>query len=103
RGVHLRLQLQPRRAGERAPAAAFPETAGEDPRQARREADRDADAADHAEGALRPGEHGALRAGVAELYAFHLADSPLSGSGGAPRAARLAPRPADRWNARGVG
>ena len=57
---------------------AFPEAAREDPRQARREADRDADAADDAEGALRAGEPRALRPGVAELHALHVADPPLS-------------------------
>ena len=88
---------------ERAPAAALPEADREDPRQARGEADRVADAADDAEGALRAGEPGPLRPGGAELHAFHVADPPLSRSRRPPRAARGAPRLADRRDARGAG
>ena len=61
-----------------AAAAAFPEAAREDPRQARREADRVPDAAHDAEGALRAGEPRPLRPGGAELHALHVADPPLS-------------------------
>ena len=82
---------------------AFPEAAREDPRQARGEADRDADAAVDAEGTLRAGESRPLRAGVAELHAFHVADPPLPGPRGASGAARVAPRGAQRGGARGVG
>ena len=86
------VRLQPRRAADGAAAAALPEAARADPRQARREADRVPDAADDAEGALRAGEPRPLRARGGELHALHLADPPLSRSGRAPRAARGAAR-----------
>ena len=53
RRVHLRLRLQPRRAAQRAAAAALPEADRANPWQARGEADRVPDAADDAEGAIR--------------------------------------------------
>ena len=66
-------------------AAALPEAGRADPRQAGRAADRVPDAADDAEGALRPGEPRPLRPGGGELHALHVADPPLSGPGRAPR------------------
>ena len=68
----------------------FQKLVGEDPRQSGRAADRVPDAADHAEGALRPDERRALRAGRGDLHALHVADPPLSRSGRASVAARAA-------------
>ena len=65
----------PARRGE---AEALPEAGREDARHAGGEADRVPDAADHAEGALRPAEHGALRPGREELHPLHVADPALS-------------------------
>ena len=61
-------------------------------RHARGAADRGADAADDAEGALRRRQPGALRPGGGALHALHVADPALSGSGRAPHAARVAAR-----------
>ena len=73
-------------------AARLPAARREDPRQAGGEADRVPDAADDAEGAVRPGEPRPLRPGRRELHALHVADPPLSRSGRAPDAARVAAR-----------
>ena len=79
------------RVGERRrQAEALPEAGREDQRQSRRAADRVPDAAHHAEGALRRDECRALRPGRADLYAFHVADPPLSRSRRSPVAARAA-------------
>ena len=51
-------------------------------------ADRGADAAHDAEGALRRRQPRPLRPGRRALHALHVADPPLSGPGGAPHAAR---------------
>ena len=85
-------RLQPRRAAGRRQAAALPEAGREDARHAGREADRVPDAADDAEGALRPAEPRALRPGGRELHALHVADPPLSGPRRPPHAARVAAR-----------
>ena len=92
RGVHLRLRLQPRRAAGGAAAAPLPEADRADAGKAGREADCVSDAAHDAEGAIRARESRPLRSGGAELHALHVADSPLSGPRGAPRAARGAPQ-----------
>ena len=88
------------RAADGAAAAALPEAARADPRQARGEADRVPDAAHDAEGALRAGEPRALRPGGVELHALHVADPPLSRPRRAPRAARGAARALDRRSER---
>ena len=62
RGVRHDARLQPRRAAERRQAAALPEAGREDARHAGGEADRVPDAADDAEGALRPGRTSATSA-----------------------------------------
>ena len=77
-------------------AEALPEAGRADQRHAGRAADRVPDAADDAEGALRRGEPRPLRPGRGELHALHVADPPLSRSGRAPHAARVAARPDDR-------
>ena len=89
RGVHLA------RSGTRwrPPAASceprhFQRLVGEDPRQARGEADRVPDAAHDAEGAVRRSQPRPLRPGGRGLHPLHVADPPLSRSGRAPRAAR---------------
>ena len=81
RGVHLGVRIHVGRAGKRRrQAEALPEAGREDQRQSRRAPDRLPDAAHHAEGALRCDECRALRPRRADLYAFHVADPPLSRS-----------------------
>ena len=101
RGVHLRVRPFARRAAQRAAAPALSAAHREDHRHARRAAGGLPDAQDHAEGALCPGEPGALRPGGVQLHALHLADSPLSRPGRAPSAARAPPRRDRRDAARG--
>ena len=62
RGVHQRVRVFARRGRELGDADALPEAGEEDPRQPGRAADRVPDAADHAEGALRPDERRATSA-----------------------------------------
>ena len=85
----------------RARAARLPAARREDSRQAGGEADRVPDAADDAEGAVRPGEPRPLRPGGASLHALHVADPPLSRPRRASRAARVAARH-ERGAARGA-
>ncbi len=92
RGVHLRVWIQPRRAADGPAAAALPEAARADRGQAGGEADRVPHAAHDAEGALRAREPRTLRPRGVELYAFHVADPPLSRSRRASRAPGRAPR-----------
>ena len=87
------------RTGTRVQAEALPEADRPDARHARGAADRGADAADDAEGALRRGEPRPLRPGGRALHALHVADPPLSRPGRAPHAARVAAR-RDRPTAR---
>ena len=68
-------------AGGRARAPALSAARREDSRQAGGEADRVPDAADDAEGAVRPGQSRPLRPGGGELHALHVADPPLSRPG----------------------
>ena len=79
RGVHLDARVRPEPVGGGGHAPRFPEARRADARHAGREADRVSHAPHHAEGALRRVEPGALRAGGVELYALHVADTPLSG------------------------
>ena len=65
RGVRQRLRLQPGRHRRQRHADALPEAGRQDPRQPGGAADRVPDAADHAEGALRPDQRRALRPGGA--------------------------------------
>ena len=90
RRVHRQVRALAERAAERGQAEALPEAGDEDQRHARGARHRGADAADDAEGALRHAESRALRTGGGQLYAFHVADSPVSGSGRASHAARAA-------------
>ena len=79
RGVHLDARLQPRQAtlGRVSPRD-FQKLVERMRGHAGREADRVPDAADDAEGALRPVEPRALRPRRRQLHALHLADPPLS-------------------------
>ncbi len=92
RGVHLDARLLLVRAVRSRGAARLPAARGADQGQAGREAHRVPDAADDAEGAVRPGESWPLRPRGAGLHALHVAHPPLPGPGRAPRAARVAPR-----------
>ena len=92
RGVHHHARLQPGGAAARAAAEALPEADRPDARHAGGAADRRADAADDAEGAVRRREPRPLRPGGGALHALHVADPPVSGPRRAPHAARVAAR-----------
>src|SRR5215471_6634924 len=79
------------RAGERRDsdhAAALSEAGGEDRRQAGGAHSELSDAAQSAAGEIQRGESGTLRTGGEDVHPLHVADSAVSGSGGAPAAAR---------------
>ena len=83
-------RLQPGGGRPHGQAEALPETDRPHQGHARGAADRGADAADDAEGALRRREPRPLRSGGGALHALHVADPPLSRPRRAPHAARVA-------------
>ena len=96
RGVHRDPRLRPGCSGTRVAAEALPEADRSDSRRASRAADRGIDASSHAKGPVRCGAARPLRAGGGALYAFHVADSPVSRSRRASHAAAIAAEGHDR-------